>query len=258
MRYSEEAIQAIVDSYQKRAKRLEENISDLGGDSKTTLFIPSNGNQDILYDDSRINIDHFDIKYFRSYLIDFRIFMNCSDKIIINNRIKDKRKDQDNPKKFFEDILYIMQDKYPNNNSLATFQERWDKLQNNYQFSIKDKDKPKMFFEEVLDIMKEKYPNDNSLAVFQERWDKLQNSYQLSIIGIKNLSKQDFIHLFLQSIFHEDDEKLKMLKDIDLNAPLYLDAFRFEVENMVYHCILPLSKFIAANYATSTKKDCLG
>lgn len=226
----------------------------MGGDSKTTLFIPSNGNEDILYDDSRRNIDNFDIKYFRSYLIDFRIFMNRSDKIIINNRIKDKSKDQDNPKKFFEDILYIMKDKYPNDNSLATFQERWDKILKNYQFSIKDKDKPKMFFEEVLDIMKEKYPNDNSLAVFQERWDKLQNSYQLSIIGIKNLSKPDFIHLFLQSIFHEDDEKLKTLKDIDSNAPLYLDAFRFEVENMVCKCILPLSKFIAANYTTSKKK----
>ncbi len=210
MRYSEEAIQKIVASYQKRAKRLKENISDFGGDSKTTLFISSNGNEDILYDDSRINIDNFDIKYFRSYLIDFRIFMNRSDKIIINNRIKDEGK---------------------------------------------DKDKPKMFFEEVLDIMKEKYPNDNSLAVFQERWDKLQNSYQLSIIGIKNLSKQDFIHLFLQSIFHEDDEKLKTLKDIDLDAPLYLHAFRSEVKNMVYHCILPLSKFIDVNYTTSTKKD---
>lgn len=187
MKYSENEIKEILHSYQKRAKRLEENISDLGAHSTSSL-VPSDASEDISYNDSRIKIDNFDIKYFRSYLIDFRIFMNYKDEI------------------------------NPNKN--------------------------KMFFESVLDIMKDKYPDDNSLKKIDEDWNDLQNNYSKSIIEIKSLSKEDFIYLFLQSVFHEDKEKLKTLKDIDIESAFYRQLFMMEIKDMIAMCILPLSKFI--------------
>jgi len=191
MKYSEDEIKEILHSYQKRAKRLEENISDLGGDSTSSL-VSSNSNEDILYNDSRIKTDNFDIKYFRSYLIDFRIFINYKDGI------------------------------NPNPNQ--------------------------RFFESALEIIREKYPNNSSLKRIEEYWNDLQNNYSKSIIEIKSLSKKEFIDLFLQTVFHEDKEKLKTLKDIDIESAFYWQLFIMEIKDMIYLCILPLSKFIDHNY----------
>ncbi len=101
-----------------------------------------------------------------------------------------------------------------------------------------------IFFEEVLNIIKIKYPDNEVLGRIEIKWKKLNTEHSLIEL---NMSKQEFIDVFLNSIFHEDRNKNKKLKEIDFEAALYKYLFIDYIRD-VSDLIIAISKFIDKNY----------
>jgi hypothetical protein len=185
--YNPDWIQEILQVYQKRAKRLDKNQSDLGTGNANMKLGSSDNDTDFLYKDSRFDAENFNEKYFLAYLIDFRIFMNKWDTI--------KKK---NEQRFFEEVLNIIKIKYPDNKDLDRIERKWKKLNEDHSL-IK------------LNIPKSEFIDLRLNSIFHE--DRNKN---------KKLEKRDYqsaleTWLFIDYIREASDLIIAISKFIDKN-----------------------------------------
>jgi hypothetical protein len=185
--YNPEWIQEILQVYQKRAKRLDRNQSDLGTGNANMKLRSSDNDTDFLYEDSRFDAENFNAKYFLAYLIDFRIFMNKKDTI-----------KKENKQRFFEEVLNILKGKHPNNKDLDRIERKWKKLNEDHSL-IK------------LNIPKHKFIDLRLNSIFHE--DRNKN---------KKLEERDYAAaletwLFIDYVREASDLIIRISKFIDEN-----------------------------------------
>ena len=182
--------------YQELAKKLSDNYNDLGGNSSSSLGYGNISIVNLFEDDERIKIDNFDHKYFKSYLMEFRKLMNYNDTITKSTK-----------KPFFEDVLNILQNQYPDDDDLNEIKKNWYNLQNNYSQSLLEvkafpdkRDFMQLFLQTPFHLDTDKHEkfkkNDYSTPLlFQLFIMEVKDIIQLCVIPLSNFIQKRGVEL---------------------------------------------------------------